>query len=90
MKIKTGTMVIAKVAIMGAKRGCGWRYSKYIADTKLASGYRFADYASLGMYPNKANEKWSAGFEQSYKDRGIVVTNGRPHQGSNAPVVIAD
>ena len=72
---------------MGAKRGCGWHYAENEADSGLRSGYRFSRLLTSGMYPNKSNAKYSAEVESEWKERGMVVIYGRPHQGQNAPEV---
>lgn len=86
--IKSGTTVLAKVKIMGAKRGAGWRYTYYTAKAGTRSGYIFAGACSMGMYDNKANHKYSAELEASKKAEGLFVVDGRPFAGKNAPKVI--
>ena len=85
--IKPGAIVICSVAIMGAKRGTGWRYTVYEADKALKSGYRFLHATTGGMYPNIANDKWSEMFEVECREKGLVVVSGRPIAGKNAPAV---
>ena len=84
--IKSKEMIIAKVTIMGAKSGCGWRYTKYEADKTLKSGYRFVTPITAGMYPNKHNFALSAQMEKEWKPNYIIVI-GRPIAGINAPVI---
>jgi hypothetical protein len=88
-EIKSGTQVIAKVAIMGAKRGTGWMYTAYEADATLKSGYRYQYAVTAGMYPNKRNEQTSEELEQGWRASGYIIVNGRPNQRSrsNAPKV---
>ena len=85
--MKTGEKIIARVAIQGAKRGCGWRYTSYTADARIRSGYRYNAVEVLGMYPNKINSLYSEDYETARKKEGLIVVRGRPVQGRNAPVV---
>jgi len=45
-----GCSIIALVAIMGAKRGTGWRFSQYLASKKFKSGYKFIRFVDLSRY----------------------------------------
>ena len=85
--ISTGSAVLARVAIMGAKRGCGWRYVWYTAKEGTKSGYVYARARTHGMYPNSANREFSQKLEKEYADKGIIVVHGRPVQNQNAPIV---
>lgn len=89
-QITTGTQVIACVAIQGARRGTGWRYTQYEADHRLVTGYRsIGRVLSGGMYPNKVNYEWSECFEADMERRGYIVLHGRPDQRKTShPTVI--
>ena len=82
-----GCSIIAQVAIMGAKRGTGWRFSEYLASKKFKSGYKFIRCLTYGAYPNKYNNAVALKYiDQSRKD-GHVVVFGRPIKNFNAPDV---
>lgn len=85
--MKTGERVLANVTIMGARRGSGWRYAWYVAKPSTKTGYVFDCYATEGMYPNKANHKWSLEYEARMKKHGYTIVSGRPSRGLNAPEV---
>lgn len=87
--VKSGDAILADVAIMGAKRGCGWKYVWYTAKLGTKSGYVYSHDCTHGMYPNKVNYAYSKDIEEEYAAKGIVVVSGRPHQGKNAPIVTA-
>jgi uncharacterized protein YceK len=65
--------IIACVSIMGAKRGCGWKYTIY--KRAKNGGWIYEAEATHGMYPNKRNHLWSLNYEASL-DMPLVY--GRP------------
>ena len=83
--IKAGEVIIAKVARMGAKRGCAWRYVEYRAKASAKTGYVFSRVLTGTLFPNIANSQWSKEFEANC---GRIVVYGRPVSGKNAPTVV--
>jgi len=86
--IKSGKTIIARVAIMGAKRGCGWKYTRYKAKLGTESGYVYVNNLTNGMYPNKYNFELSKEYEEKWIAKGVTIVYGRPNQNTNAPKVI--
>ncbi len=72
---KTDTL-IACVDIMGAKRGCGWRYCLYTRAKN--GGWKYSNAATCGMYPNKDNYNMSQAYEAKWTAAGIPIVDGRP------------
>ena len=81
---KPGEIIVC-VVIMGSRNpnASGWKYTRYQADKKLKSGYRYQNDVTWGMYPNASNYAFAKEFEKNN-----VVYHGRPVSGENAPVVV--
>ena len=85
-KVKDGDHVIARVVMQGSKNPEkeAWRYTRYEADSKLKSGYRFLFPVTGIIWPNKANEEDSYNYECNCP---LPIVYGRPIAGENAPEV---
>ncbi|MDR2094664.1 MAG: hypothetical protein LBP76_03995 [Treponema sp.] len=70
--------ILARVTISGAMRGCGWRYTYYVKQPNGA--WKYSGPATAGMYPNRANYRYSEKFEAMAEAQGIRICSGRPRR----------
>ena len=82
--INDGELVLAKVARMGAKRGCAWAYTYYRAKLGTKTGYVFAGRLTSTMFPNRINTELSVQIEAETE---YQIVHGRPVAGVNAPSI---
>ena len=82
--INDGDLVLAKVARMGAKRGCAWAYTYYRAKRGTKTGYVFIERMTNTMFSNRINYEPSKQIEA---ESSYPVVHGRPVAGVNAPKI---
>lgn len=82
--INEGDLVLAKVARMGAMRGCAWAYTYYRASAHAKSGYVYCGRLTGTLFPNRLNHERSKQIEA---ESNYPVVHGRPVAGANAPKI---
>ena len=80
LKIKNGSLVLAKVAESGSKNigNPAWSYSVYRADNTKKSGFLFLEKVTGKLFPNKIYKRYSEKLESAYENDGYIIYEGRP------------